>query len=156
MGFNMNAPDPGLVPVGTYLAEISEVSTRSSKKSGDAMWLVTWKRVDTRERLAQDVWMLEGKGAAMTKKRLKFLGFKTEDGEVDGHQLLGKRAHLAICHEEYAGELQAKVDSKADDSCFGMFPEPDTGGADFPSFGLEGGSYDIPPAKKPNSSDAPF
>lgn len=126
MGFRMDTPDEGLASVGTHLAEISGVKSGSSKKSGDAYWLVTWRAVSTGQNLTTDVWMLEGKGATMTKKRLRFFGFGPT-AEVDGPELIGKRAHLAIVHQEFNGELQARIDSRADDSCFGMFKDVEPG-----------------------------
>lgn len=126
MGFRMDAPDPGLPAVGTHLGEISGVKQGASKKSGDSYWMVSWKSVETGRPLATDIWMLEGNGATMTRKRLKFFGF-TKDAEVDGPDLLGKRAHLAIIHDEWQGELRAKIDTRADNSCFGMFPDVEPG-----------------------------
>lgn len=122
MGFRMDTPDPMLLPAGTHLLEIVGVDTKRSKKSGDSYWLIEWASVDDPKKKANDVWMIEGRGIGMTKKRLRVLQFDLS-AEIEPGDLIGKRAYCAVYHDEFEGDVRAKIDSKAEDSSFGMWPE---------------------------------
>lgn len=127
MGFKMNAPDPGILPVGVHLMRIAKVEDNFKGKpfvsaKGDPYWRVTLEAVDNHEQTAEDVFMLGGRGRGMTKKKLELLGFP-ENADVETYALRGLCCYCSILHDEYKGEMRAKVDGSADGSTFGYWSE---------------------------------
>ena len=118
MGFNMKA---ALMPQGVHLVEISDVKEKPSKK-GLNQWTITLRGWDRIDETVMCWWPLEGPFTFKTRRYLALLGF-APDAIVEERDLLGKKFYVAIKHEEYNGEMGAKVDEKAEGSTFGAWAE---------------------------------
>lgn len=122
MPFDFSTPDPNDVKPGKYLVECVNVDEKTAQASGDRYWRVRWEEVGTGRRIAEDVFMLAGGGVGMTKRRLKaILGIET--GAVEASDMLGKRMWVATTTREFRGEQQPCVDTKAEGSALGYWPE---------------------------------
>ena len=95
----------GLPPEGVYLAEVVKDGTeqRKSSNTGDPMFNVAFKDVNTGDFLCYDSIMLAGRGLGIGHKKLVMLGVVDPDApdwEVDAFDLIGKRA---VVIEEVTG-----------------------------------------------------
>jgi hypothetical protein len=131
-----NNESSGLPAPGTYLAEVDAKGTelRHSKRSGDPMFNVAFKDVQTGKLLCYDTIMMGGRGVGIGHKKLIVLGVVDPDAEewdVEAIHLVGRRVNLTIKHEEYTGndgkaKTTCKVDFDANDS-FGYAVVDDDG-----------------------------
>lgn len=122
MAFDRSAPNPTEISVGTHLLEIKDVREGLSKSSGNPQWTVTAVSTEDRSKELKFWLPLAGKMRWKTSLCLDVLGFP-KDAKVEAYSLIGKRFYAAIKHEEFRGEMQARIDERADDSQGGMWPE---------------------------------
>lgn len=119
MGFNMRA---AMMPEGVHLVEISDAKEGTSKGKNLKQWTVTLRSWDRPEETVLSWWPLEGPMTFKTRRYLALLGFAS-DAIVETQDLIGRKFYVAIKHEEYRGEMGAKVDERAEGSTNGIWPE---------------------------------
>lgn len=107
---------------GVYLAEIIKAEEKYAK-SGDPMFMVTFKDTETHKELVRDVIMLDGNGARIGYAKLEGLGFSKSVTNIDPMDMIGKRVKIALGHRDYKGPAQATVDIQAPESFCGYWPE---------------------------------
>lgn len=130
------AGDGGLPAPGKYLAEVQKSEEKQSA-SGDPMFNIQFKDVETGSLLCFDTIMLGGRGIGIGHKKLLLLGAVLPNDpvhEVFAEDLIGKRVWLDIVHEPYvskkdgAKKMAAKPNFNAertDNSAFGYTREGD-------------------------------
>jgi len=108
---------------GNYLVEVAQVVQKVSKK-GDDMFEITFTSVDFDFRtICKDYIMLGGNGLPMGLRRLKALGFKKGDDDINAATVVGRRCYAAITTEVYKDQKQNKVDGSAKGSNAGYWSE---------------------------------
>ncbi len=152
MGFRMKAE---MMPEGVHLVEVSDVKEGQSKAKGTPQWTVTLRGWDNPHVTVMAWWPLGGTFAFKTRKYLALMGFAA-DAVVEEMDLLGKKLYVAVKHEEYKGELGAKVDEKAEGSTFGAWaesnPPPEVAAREASAadiFAGDPGNQDVPPDGEP-------
>lgn len=148
MGFRMKA---SMMPQGVHLVEISDVKEGTSKGKGLKQWTVTLRGWDDPTATVMSWFPLEGPMTFKTRRYLALLGFGTED-VVEESDLIGRKFYVAVKHEEYQGEMGAKVDEKYEGSTQGAWsesnPPPEVAAREASAadiFGGEAGNQDTPP-----------
>lgn len=119
MGFHMKE---ALMPQGVHLVEVSDVKEGTSKGKGTKQWTVTLRGWEHPTETVMTWWPIEGTFVFKTRRYLALLGFSTDD-VVEPQDLLGRKLYVAIKHEEYQGQMGAKVDEKAEGSSSGAWAE---------------------------------
>jgi hypothetical protein len=122
MAFDRSAPNPSELSVGTHLLEIIEAKEGLSKSSGNLQWTVTACSVEDRTKTIRFWLPLAGKMRWNTSLCLDVLGFPG-DAKVEAYNLIARRFYGAIKHEEFRGEMQAKLDERAEGSRCGMWSQ---------------------------------
>ena len=123
-------PDPGQdVPDGTYKVEVKGVEEKRSKYKPDGtgeqpMLRVTFK-IFGKDATFADYMMLGGKGRFTTYDKLVALGVHTKGSKekIDPFRLIGQRAYAALVGEEYEGQKRPKINTRAEGSMGGLWPE---------------------------------
>lgn len=97
----------GMLPGGTYLAEVRNDAKEKDSAKGDPYFAVTFKVAEGEragEFLCNDAIMLGGKGFGIGMKKLRALGFDVDskdDLEIEASDLIGRRARLTVAEQAY-------------------------------------------------------
>lgn len=142
---------------GIYLAQVKNCKLKVSKTSGNEMFEVTWQAVgfDGAPDLCTDYITFSKKSAGLTQAKLGAFGY-TAGQNVNAHDLLGKRAHLWIIHEDFNGRPTCKVGMYFESGCrAGYWPESDLP-ADMAEYLVKPGGAQLRAAQLTTDDDTPF
>lgn len=106
-----------LVPEGWHHAEVYECKEKRSAR-GDGYYNLELVDARTKDLIAYDVCMLEGKGNGIGIKKLSTLGAASRNETGNGwivqpcEQVVGMRAYVYVQHEQYEWEGQQRTRCK--------------------------------------------
>jgi hypothetical protein len=99
-------------PEGEYLVEIVDTARKHTKKQPPSRYVsVKMKLVEhDYEGWVFDNWMMEGKGAGITKKKSQAFGIELSPDQIREEEWIGRRAIAYLKPEQYGKYTNPKVD----------------------------------------------